>query len=453
MLQGVGPSVFLSHAHADVAVARGLAIVLRALQHRVFFSGDSVTAGVRWRDVIINELDAVDSMIVLWSESACRSEYVELEWRYWIRHREAQPCIPVRLDRTPLAPQLAEFQAVDLPLLQSIAAVGGAGGTALSRLAMLEGRLREADVVLGMRDLARAAPAVGVSESVALVLLGRRYAAVALLAALVVGTVAVGGRLDDPPARQPHIPAEVSVGVVRSDPPHVLYRGPQVRKVPSLDGSSDLPPATRTQDPEPQDREVVAPLNNTKSTYKPLLVLADRKYTIVSAESEYYRYAGSACWLHGFGPNMYSVSLDCVRFPPECAPGETRPGRPYDSFCRRLPDGDLRRAEGVSVVAEPCDGAYCGYTVNNRAKTWAMFSGGTPGPEALGLLYPGQHSYFSYSIGGSQIRDDIIFWSPFNPTNPNDQRNIFWIDHPHPRSEAEALSPIVIGPEFWDRYE
>ncbi|MES5817430.1 FxSxx-COOH system tetratricopeptide repeat protein [Streptomyces sp. RG80] len=100
--------VFISYAGADRAWAEWVAWQLTDAGCSTFFDVQDVAVGEDVLARIERELDAADVMVVLLSASWATSHFAAAELRSGI------PLVPVRLDDTPLPPEVGDFQAVDL---------------------------------------------------------------------------------------------------------------------------------------------------------------------------------------------------------------------------------------------------------------------------------------------------------------------------------------------------
>jgi hypothetical protein len=109
----VGSPVFISYRRSDVAVARALAKLLTSFGQQVFLDVNSIGLGARWEEEIENALYRANTLLVLWSRSAQGSQYMQREIA-GIRKGECK-VIPVRLDGSPLPPELEADNALEIP--------------------------------------------------------------------------------------------------------------------------------------------------------------------------------------------------------------------------------------------------------------------------------------------------------------------------------------------------
>jgi hypothetical protein len=102
---------FLSHSSKDKPVASRIVDSVEEAGFSVWFDRDNLRGG----DPLIQELqDALSkskSLILVWSKSASKSEWVDAEWQaaYYLK-KKIIPCI---LDRTPLRPFLLRYISCD----------------------------------------------------------------------------------------------------------------------------------------------------------------------------------------------------------------------------------------------------------------------------------------------------------------------------------------------------
>lgn len=109
-LVGMPPSVFLSYAHADLTKAQELERELRTQGVSVWRDQERLYAGQRWPKALGEAIAASDVLLLLWSENAAASAFVELEWTTAVALKK--PVLPCLLDATPLPPTLTSVQAV-----------------------------------------------------------------------------------------------------------------------------------------------------------------------------------------------------------------------------------------------------------------------------------------------------------------------------------------------------
>lgn len=100
---------FISYRRSEVGAARALTALLRTFGQRVFLDVQNIRLGRNWSATIFEAARNSRAMIVLWSRSARQSSFMPREWAM-----AAPNCamIPVRLDKSPLPPQLEGYQAL-----------------------------------------------------------------------------------------------------------------------------------------------------------------------------------------------------------------------------------------------------------------------------------------------------------------------------------------------------
>lgn len=102
--------VFISYARKDEEFVLPVAEILRAGGAKVFIDSQNIDYGEVWESVLLENLRSSDRILVFWSANASKSDWVRRE--YLSAVKEGLRVIPVPLDRTPLPPELAVFQAL-----------------------------------------------------------------------------------------------------------------------------------------------------------------------------------------------------------------------------------------------------------------------------------------------------------------------------------------------------
>lgn len=97
------------YAHRDAACAQQ-ASALAAAWGPVLID-TAVQPGSRWRPTIAGTLLAAQTVLVFWSQHAAASPEVAAEWRIALAGQAR--VVPVRLDDSPLPPELSALQAVN----------------------------------------------------------------------------------------------------------------------------------------------------------------------------------------------------------------------------------------------------------------------------------------------------------------------------------------------------
>jgi hypothetical protein len=104
--------VFISYSHEDKNVVSRLAELMRIGGNSVFRDEEAIRPGQKWRLAIAESLKACKTAVIFWSRNAAKSEAVRDE--YLAATERKVDVVPVLLDDTPLADELAEYQYVDL---------------------------------------------------------------------------------------------------------------------------------------------------------------------------------------------------------------------------------------------------------------------------------------------------------------------------------------------------
>lgn len=108
---------FLSHNSNDKAIARKLGGQLKLVGADVWFDSWELKAGDSIVGKVNDALASVDTVILVWSNHASRSDWVRAEMEAAITRALADRIfrvIPVRLDDIPLPPLLTSIKRVDL---------------------------------------------------------------------------------------------------------------------------------------------------------------------------------------------------------------------------------------------------------------------------------------------------------------------------------------------------
>lgn len=88
--------VFISHAHADKKLARGLAEELRRAHFEPWLAEESLEPGDNWAKTLGRALETSDSIVVLVSKNSLRSPAARHEWDFAISSaRHAGRVLPV----------------------------------------------------------------------------------------------------------------------------------------------------------------------------------------------------------------------------------------------------------------------------------------------------------------------------------------------------------------------
>lgn len=93
------------------AVVSLLKVALRDVQKAVFWDGE-LEPGDPWFEQIKQHIDAAPQLFVFWCDHSARSQQVRREFIYAITQKKR--VVPVLLDDTALAPELAAIHGIDL---------------------------------------------------------------------------------------------------------------------------------------------------------------------------------------------------------------------------------------------------------------------------------------------------------------------------------------------------
>lgn len=109
--------VFLSHNSADKETVRTLAMLLAGEGINLFFDEWDIRLGDALMGVIEQGLQDADIFVVVWSDAARRSNWVDVEVQTFLRRRvdnHALRVIPLMLDDTPLPALLANYAGMNI---------------------------------------------------------------------------------------------------------------------------------------------------------------------------------------------------------------------------------------------------------------------------------------------------------------------------------------------------
>lgn len=104
------PVVFISYSHSDKTTVNEIANQLSGYQFEVWQDHNMLHGGDSWPKRLGEAIRNSDAFILLWSKSASKSHYVELEWNTALALKKV--IIPYFLDDTPLPATLASIQGV-----------------------------------------------------------------------------------------------------------------------------------------------------------------------------------------------------------------------------------------------------------------------------------------------------------------------------------------------------
>lgn len=111
MSSGVSrPSLFLSYAHSDQALAQRLAAALEDAGYTVWWDA-LIEGGSRYAQTIDETLQSVDAVLVLWSKRSVESDWVRDEAA---QGRDRKRLIPLSLDGSPPPIGFRQIQVIDL---------------------------------------------------------------------------------------------------------------------------------------------------------------------------------------------------------------------------------------------------------------------------------------------------------------------------------------------------
>jgi hypothetical protein len=106
--------VFLSYARRDWPVLQPLLQDLVAHGITVWRDQDSLYGGQQWPKAIGEAIAAHDVLLLVWSQEAAASHFVEFEWNTSLALQKS--ILPCLLDQTPLPPALSAINSIDARL-------------------------------------------------------------------------------------------------------------------------------------------------------------------------------------------------------------------------------------------------------------------------------------------------------------------------------------------------
>jgi len=108
-------TIFLSYSRKDSGLVSKVSLILRAAGNLPWLDEQSIEPGDRWRTTITRSIERCERMLVFWCRHAKLSSEVRSEYLSAIDKNK--PVVPVRLDRTKLAPKLGPYQGIDVSKL------------------------------------------------------------------------------------------------------------------------------------------------------------------------------------------------------------------------------------------------------------------------------------------------------------------------------------------------
>jgi hypothetical protein len=105
------PSVFLSYDRDDLKIVQHITNGLEEQRVSVWRDQERLRAGQKWPKALGDAIAKQDFFLLVWSEHAAESDFVEFEWTIAIALKKT--IIPYRLDATALPASLSAHQAID----------------------------------------------------------------------------------------------------------------------------------------------------------------------------------------------------------------------------------------------------------------------------------------------------------------------------------------------------
>lgn len=130
--QSASQRVFISYSRQDAPLVTPVVGLLRATRDFVFLDADTIAPGRKWRAEIDSALRDASLVVVFWCRHSSESMEVQSEYRTAIA--ADKDVLPVLLDSTPVAGDLAEFQWIDFRELAGERHAGPASDDRVSRV-------------------------------------------------------------------------------------------------------------------------------------------------------------------------------------------------------------------------------------------------------------------------------------------------------------------------------
>lgn len=104
------PSLFISYSRQDLSIVEPIEEALLANGHTVWRDLESIRGGEQWPKVMGEAIASRDVILLVWSQHAATSHFVEFEWNTALALKKI--IVPCLLDDTPLPPSLRAINAI-----------------------------------------------------------------------------------------------------------------------------------------------------------------------------------------------------------------------------------------------------------------------------------------------------------------------------------------------------
>lgn len=104
-------NAFLSYTRTDLDEVRPLLEDLSSKGFSIWRDQEQIYGGEKWPKVLGEAIDHQETFLLVWSEDAAQSHYVELEWCTALALKKQ--IIPLRLDNTPLPAVLRSLETIE----------------------------------------------------------------------------------------------------------------------------------------------------------------------------------------------------------------------------------------------------------------------------------------------------------------------------------------------------
>lgn len=157
------PTLFLSYSRKDTTLVEQLEAALLAHGHTVWRDVESIRGGEQWPKAIGEAIAANHFFVLMWSQHAAQSHFVEFEWNTALALKKT--IVPCLLDDTPLPPSLRAINGIPLQNFET-----GLPGLlkSLQQSSPAVARVQQASVLAKLQTLKSDAPEKVVAEAKAI---------------------------------------------------------------------------------------------------------------------------------------------------------------------------------------------------------------------------------------------------------------------------------------------
>lgn len=102
--------LFLSYSRQDDVVADEVFRLIAKSDHQVWIDRSGIAVGEQFPQKILQAIESADDVLLLWSEHAKSSRWVEREWNH--AYKLSKNIVPILLDETPLPMSLEDTNGI-----------------------------------------------------------------------------------------------------------------------------------------------------------------------------------------------------------------------------------------------------------------------------------------------------------------------------------------------------